>query len=478
MKQYIPIGSRTAVVLLTFIWVIFSVSTVHADSPPNITDDIPWSASGAGYSNSSDIETAFNYARRQEEIQLGLAANTIGTLDLPANWDSMTDDAKALYIINDERQDRAGMKEGVIGLPLTEVPNTATLPELDDLAQYYADYLLAHSAFGHHEDGQWPYERIDHWPVIDNCHEFLARSENLFIAKQSVGEIPLPVERAIYNWIYNDSGSSWGHREAVLLQDKTVSGEGSPYGYDNNAGSSSDEGYLGIGVAKGAYGTWKSAAIVVMNIIDPKSTDCSTEDGKYDFSDAQGYGIAYYDDSGPYFGSGRTIEDTPLPADDNDGIVRTPGIKWTPGGTGSVDITIGGASGYLTAWIDWDDDGELEAEEKIIDNVSLPTGTTTLTINVPASPTCFGSSNDCYARFRLSDQSEPDITPMGAGSPGEVNDYAWQFGPNPVTLKSVSSRASVTPSLLWAIGALLTSLGVAELIILYDARKRRKQQSL
>jgi len=132
-------------ILAIFIGVLlfgFSASVVFADSPPNIATDIAWSA---GTSSVTDIETAFNNARRQEETQLGIGANTIGTLDLPtqAVWDGMTDDAKALYIINDERVDRAGMQAGVIGLPLT-----AILPELDDLAQYYADFLLANNATG------------------------------------------------------------------------------------------------------------------------------------------------------------------------------------------------------------------------------------------------------------------------------------------------------------------------------------------
>ena len=261
----------------------------------------------------------------------------------------------------------------------------------------------------------------------------------------------------------------------MLLQDKTVSGNGSPYGYDNNAGAAADEGYLGIGIATGPHNGWNSAAIVVMNIIDPKSTDCSTTNNTYDFSDAAGYGFAYYDNSGPYFGAGRTVEDAPQPADDNDGIVRTAGVQWTPSGTGSVDITVGGSAGYLSAWIDWNDNGELEASEKILDNISIATGTSTHTFSVPASPACFGSSNDCYLRFRLSDASEPGIGTMGAGSPGEVNDYAWSFGPSPITLKSSGSNTSSSTPYLWGILALLISAG---LMTTYSIRKRREQREL
>ena len=463
--KYILLGVIAGAFLLAF-----ASGAAYADSPPNINTDIPWSDSGAGYSTVNDIETAFNYARRQEEIQLGLAANTLGTLSLPSQsaWDAMSDNDKALFLINKERTDRANMQPGVIGLPLTGI-----LPELDDLSQYYADFELANDKTGHNADGQSPFDRINRWPVIDGCHEFLARAENIAYFWQSSGTIPMPVERAVYNWIYVDSASSWGHREAVLLQDKTVDGHGSPYGYDNNAGGAATEGYLGIGVAIGGpHQGWNSAAIVVMNIIDPKASDCSNVDGKYDFSDARGYGFAYYDNSGPFFGTGRTVEDGPLPSDDNDGIARSSSVQWTPGGTGSVDVTIGNGPGYLTAWIDWNKDGAFADSERIINNVQVTDGAHTMTFSVPASPSCYGASSSCYARFRLSDHSEPDISPMGAGSPGEVNDHSWSFGPNALILQSQDTYSFSWKNILIALLLLI----IVSLSTFYMARKQQLQR--
>jgi hypothetical protein len=73
-------------------------------SPPDLNSDINWNA---GYSDEGDIEQAYNYARRQEEIQLGVATNALGDLSLPGGWSGMSDNAKALFILNDERSSRA-----------------------------------------------------------------------------------------------------------------------------------------------------------------------------------------------------------------------------------------------------------------------------------------------------------------------------------------------------------------------------------
>lgn len=159
--------------------------TSWAASPPNIFTDIVWTDSGgtgfdANYGGVDDIAGACNYARRQEEFQLGFTANTLPDLLMPtqAVWDGLVDEAKALYLINDERAARVGIEAGVLGLPLAGIEQNIV-----GLAAYYAQYLHDNDATGHDADNSGgPFARIDNDPEIGtakNCHEFLPRSENL-----------------------------------------------------------------------------------------------------------------------------------------------------------------------------------------------------------------------------------------------------------------------------------------------------------
>lgn len=271
---------------------------LFAASPPNITTNIVWGTdageNGIGFNGTADIMAAFNYARRQEEAQLGLTANTLGNLALPTQsiWDGMTDDAKALFLINAERTGRTGMMPNVIGLPLAGIES-----HVDTTAQNYAILLHDNDLTGHYQPSgnsstDNPDQRISA-TVGAACKEFTTRAENLaYFAAYSgtpmgASSIPLPVERAIYNWIYNDASSSWGHREAVLLQDTPLSNPTQSWGFKNNNGSAAHEGFLGfyrIGSTDYTpFGTsplpYSYGVAVVMNIFDPLSDTAATSNG-------------------------------------------------------------------------------------------------------------------------------------------------------------------------------------------------------
>ncbi len=258
-------------------------TTTHALSPPNIQTNIPWSSNFTGV---SAIMAAYNNARRQEEIQLGLPVNKLGNLVLPAQatWDSMSDDAKALFIINAERKARAGMMVGVIGLPLAGVES-----HVDNVSKGYAQLLHDTDKTGHYQPSgdpntDNPQKRLNAG-VGSTCMEFMTRSENLayFSASSTTpigaSSIPSPLERAIYAWIYDDASSTWGHREAALLQDTPLSQPSQAWGYKNNNGSSAHEGFLGFHVIGSTdytpFGTptypYSYGVAVVMNVIDPVS---------------------------------------------------------------------------------------------------------------------------------------------------------------------------------------------------------------
>lgn len=267
-------------VLLSVLISLVTVSCSWALSPPNLLSDIPWTDSGgsgynANFGGVADIVAAFNHARREEESQLGLTANTLNDLVLPSQsaWDSMSDDDKALYLLNDERIARAGMLAGVIGLPFAGIEQN-----IDSISAYYAQYLHDNDATGHNADGSGgPFARIDNDAEIGslkNCHEFLPRAENLAYFATTGTTIPLPIERSIYNWVYADASSSWGHRETVLLQDLALNAQP---GFKNNNGSNSHAGYLGFHhITSANYQPFPSFAsntgsVVVMNYFDPVS---------------------------------------------------------------------------------------------------------------------------------------------------------------------------------------------------------------
>ncbi len=276
-----------ALALMTALGMLATVSTpVQAApllSPPNISANIAWKT---GFATVNDIMAAYNNARRQEEIQLGLAMNKLGNLVLPAQtvWNGMSDDAKALFLINAERTARANMKPGVGGLPLAGIES-----HVDAVAQAYAQLLHDTDTTGHYQPSgnstiDSPFKRIPA-KVGSSCMEFMSRAENLAYfsvsstAPVSASNIPMPLERAIYAWIYDDASSSWGHREAVLLQETPLSNPTQLWGYKNNNGSSAHEGFLGFHVVGSTGYTpfgkptypYSYGVAVVMNVFDPVS---------------------------------------------------------------------------------------------------------------------------------------------------------------------------------------------------------------
>ena len=79
------------------------------------------------------------------------------------------------------------MKPGVIGLPFQAVQT-----DVDNLAQYYADYLVDNDTSGHTADGRTAFERIDDDPALGPCHEFLHRAENLGYFNTTASTCPIP----------------------------------------------------------------------------------------------------------------------------------------------------------------------------------------------------------------------------------------------------------------------------------------------
>ena len=268
-------------------------------SPPDPRADIPWDedpardGAQASFEGVRAVRAAFDNARRAEERQFGLADGALGSLELPdqGTWDALDGGARALLLANAERTARAGVAYPG-GAPLG-LPFEAVETRLDALAQDYADYMLAENYWAHEAPadggppfaGTDPFSRIDAHPTLGegagaggaDCHDFLGQAENLAVFASSGGDdVRLPVERAIYGFLYEDAGSAWGHRHLMLLQDRPLDRDVG--GFADDSGPVGSEGFIGVGSAgvnDGSYAAFEDVEgfpvqrNVVVLIVDP-----------------------------------------------------------------------------------------------------------------------------------------------------------------------------------------------------------------
>jgi pullulanase-type alpha-1,6-glucosidase len=114
-----------------------------------------------------------------------------------------------------------------------------------------------------------------------------------------------------------------------------------------------------------------------------------------------------------------------------------------------VNLTVTGAIGYVTGWIDWNQDGDFaDANEQVFANESVNAGETKTRTFASFSWTYTQPLN---ARFRVYAQQQtaralaaaaaPDAAPQpgGGATGGEVEDFAWTFNPLAITLAEFSA---------------------------------------
>ncbi|GAP64125.1 hypothetical protein ARMA_2548 [Ardenticatena maritima] len=149
-------------------------------------------------------------------------------------------------------------------------------------------------------------------------------------------------------------------------------------------------------------------------------------------------------------------------SNDDDGVTRTAGVKWSAGNNGgSVDITVSGCSGtcYVSAWIDWNHDGDFyDSGEQILTDQSVVNGTQTITFDIPSGTNIGATFN---ARFRLYERSTNGLArPTGLVTNGEVEDYQWQFAPTAITLTAFDGAVAHQRLTALVASALLTLMGM------------------
>ncbi|MGY3571428.1 LruC domain-containing protein [Vibrio paucivorans] len=157
------------------------------------------------------------------------------------------------------------------------------------------------------------------------------------------------------------------------------------------------------------------------------------EDSTIDFGDAPDSYLTRLSSNGPRHGIGSgfylglispdgegdgllpPLDDNKAGSQDEDGVGFVTAIE---AGMNALVAVQASTTGYLSAWIDWNKDGDFaDAGEKVFSDQQLTAGTNTLTLSVPNDAT----QGSTWSRFRFSDQTGIDY--FGGAQTGEVEDH-------------------------------------------------------
>ena len=128
--------------------------------------------------------------------------------------------------------------------------------------------------------------------------------------------------------------------------------------------------------------------------------------------------VSHLLDSSVYLGSTVSFETQAVAEDDDDGV--TIASRLSAGFDGLFDVTTSTA-GTLAAWIDFNNDGNFDSNERTEFSVGTLGSATTQTIAIPIPANA--SVGDVHARFRFSTSATDVQSPTGQASGGEVEDY-------------------------------------------------------
>ena len=169
------------------------------------------------------------------------------------------------------------------------------------------------------------------------------------------------------------------------------------------------------------------------------------EDDIYDFGDAPSSYSTSLTNNGPrhevgslFLGVAVSTESDAKATDENDdGVAFVTGIQAaTNAELQSIVSVTASQAGYLHGWVDWDRNGNFDADEKVFDGRALAAGSNTLLMSSQAG----ASYGTTYARFRLSDQTSLNAT--GGVTNGEVEDYQITVGDSQYTTVCYPSSTS------------------------------------
>jgi len=133
----------------------------------------------------------------------------------------------------------------------------------------------------------------------------------------------------------------------------------------------------------------------------------------------------------------------------DDGVTLMSPNSWGNGITvaDALKISVTG-SGWLVAWIDFNNDGYLTGASEMVINQALTSGANQLfDVSVPVDTFCTVScpNKQLYARFRLftTEPAFPASSYSGTVTNGEVEDYLFEFTGTDVRLVNLAARPAV-----------------------------------
>jgi len=192
---------------------------------------------------------------------------------------------------------------------------------------------------------------------------------------------------------------------------------------------------LAVGAIRDDDGGTDRGAVWIVNLLGPVDTGDAPASYITSLADDGPSHLG----TGPILGTTRDIEvhavpsanadgdDTAGTPDDEDGITVVG--SWQDGTDGgSVQVVVTGGSGYLSGWIDWNDDDDFEdMGEQIFNMLSLAAGTHTVSFDIPAGAIPTNDTYNRFARFRLAESDATTMTLAGHIPSGEVEDHLLQF---------------------------------------------------
>lgn len=253
---------------LIFTCFIFLCLTATAQTPPNLTADMN-PGSYTAYNSGLSIAANFNAGRRFEETNKGLAANTLGNMTLPSGYSAMTLAQKTIFIVNAERACRNTVNYGSGALSVKPMYGVET--HLSDVSQGHADWMMSSNTFDHCGNPAMGSScsggkssmsnRIQSNATLINSWQGI--SENIgYSVSSGVSTFPTLNEQIIFDMMYQDAGSAWGHRVNFLQQ------------FTDNYGAAGNEGFIGVAEKLSTPGTgyqsWAYGKVIVYNFYDPQ----------------------------------------------------------------------------------------------------------------------------------------------------------------------------------------------------------------
>jgi hypothetical protein len=205
----------------------------------------------------------------------------------------------------------------------------------------------------------------------------------------------------------------------------------------------------GSTVSSTATSVTQLLAITTSSVVNVDFTFNSTEN--YDFGDLpDSYAMTTLAQDGArhiipaggstlYLGTAPDADTNGLPAalangddnfgsDDENGVTLVSPAAWTNGtvGTGNggdIQVNVTG-NGWVTGWIDWNNDGDFLDSGEFIVSQALSSGTSAISFDIPAG-TIGSTSESWLSRFRVftSAPAFPLVSYEGAATDGEVEDY-------------------------------------------------------